>query len=127
MHAPTVAVNADTQPLRGAEAQSHSSAHSSIDALSRATLAGFIASLTMLLTFLVAFNLARLLGAAPIPMWPSLERPSMIHPASWVTVNGGTDIAPGTAPFWASVLDLPRLWLVNLSHNSLIDAGLSEV
>ncbi len=54
MHAPTAST--DVQP--------HT--RTSTDSLSRAILAGFAASLTMLLTFLVAYNLARLLSAAPI-------------------------------------------------------------
>ena len=61
MHAPTASI----------EAQPH--ARTSTDALSRAILAGFAASLTMLLLFLVAYNLARLLGAAPILTAPGLE------------------------------------------------------
>src|SRR5829696_8996956 len=62
MHAPTVSVEAESRPQHG------------VDALSRAVLAGFVASLTMLLMFLVAYNLARLLSAAPAPTWTPLER-----------------------------------------------------
>jgi hypothetical protein len=108
MHAPTASLDARTRP------------RSTTDALSRAVLAGFSASLTMLLLFLVAFSLARLLSATPTPEWPALERPSIIHPASWV--DGGT---PATAS--TDVLETPRLWLVNLTHNRLIDASLADV
>jgi hypothetical protein len=65
------------------------------DSLARAILAGFAAGLTMLLLFLVAFNVARLLAGSRLLA------------------------APG--------LDLPRLWLTNLTSNRLIDAGLSDV
>ena len=108
MHAPTASLDDQTR------------ARTTTDALSRAVLAGFSASLTMLLLFLVAFSLARLLSAAPPPEWPALERPSIIHPASWVT---GRDQATGST----DVLETPRLWLVNLTHNRLIDASLADV
>lgn len=65
------------------------------DSLSRAILAGFAASLMMLLTFLVAYNLARLASAAPLLAAPALEPLGQ--------------------------------WLYNLTHNRLIDAGLSDV
>lgn len=107
MHAPTASI----------EAQPH--VRTGTDALSRAILAGFAASLTMLLAFLVAFNLARLLSVAPLLAWPTLERTSLIHPASWVTER-----SPGNL---TDVLETPRLWLMNLTHNRLIDAGLSDV
>jgi hypothetical protein len=110
MHAPTVSVEA--------ESSSHGS---SIDALSRATLAGFIASLTMLFSFLVAYNLARLLSAVPILAWPTLERQSWIRPATWTTGASQAEVAPGNA------LGTLGLWLANLTHNRLIDAGLSDV
>src|SRR5215218_9362953 len=51
MHAPTISI----------EDQTH--ARTSTDALSRVVLAGFAASLAMLLTFLVMYNVARLLSA----------------------------------------------------------------
>jgi hypothetical protein len=108
MHAPTASI--ETQPR----------ARTSTDSLSRAVLAGFAASLTMLLMFLVAYNLARLLSAAPTPAWPNLERPSIIHPASWVP---GSD----QANYSTDVLETPRVWLINLTHNRLIDAGLADV
>jgi hypothetical protein len=82
MHAPTAT---DTR----------SAARSSRDSLARAILAGFAAGLTMLLLFLVAFNLARVLAGSRLLA------------------------APG--------LDLPRQWLINLTTNRLIDAGLSDV
>jgi hypothetical protein len=108
MHAPTASIESQPRPRTGT------------DSLSRAILAGFSASLTMLLLFLVAYNLARLLSVAPILAWPELERRSIIRPISWVTgreqVNYSTD-----------VLETPRLWLTNLTHNRLIDAGLSDV
>ena len=63
--------------------------------LSRAILAGFAASVSMLLLFLVAYNLARLLSIA-------LSR----SPASTALLGQ---------------------WLANLTHNRLIDAGLSDV
>jgi hypothetical protein len=107
MHAPTASI----------EAQPH--VRTGTDALSRAVLAGFAASLTMLLTFLVAFNLARLLRVAPLLAWPTLERTSLIHPASWVAER-----SPGNLP---DVLETPRLWLTGLTQNRLIDAGLSDV
>jgi len=110
MHAPIVAVEDHAQP------------HTVVDSLSRAILAGFIASLTMLLLFLVAYNLARLLSAAPLPTWPAIERDSLIHPGSWVT--GGD---PGKASYLTGAMETPRLWLVNLTHNRLIDAGLNDV
>jgi hypothetical protein len=109
MHAPTVAADSQTRHRTGTAS------------LARAILAGFAASLTMLLMFLVAYNLARLLSAAPSPTWPALERPSIIHPASWVTP------APGEARYSTDVLEPQRLWLINLTHNRLIDAGLSDV
>jgi hypothetical protein len=110
MHAPTVS------------AEAHTRTHSRGDSLSRAVLAGFAASLTMLLMFLVAYNLARLLSAAPIPSWPVLVRDSITHPASWVASTGSpADVAPGT------VLETLRLWLANLTHNRLIDAGQADV
>jgi hypothetical protein len=108
MHAPTASSEDKTHP------------RTTTDSLSRAILAGFAASLAMLLLFLVAYNLARLLSAAPILAWPELERPSLIHPASWVT---GRD----QANYSTDVLETPRLWLINLTHNRLIDAGLSDV
>jgi hypothetical protein len=74
----------------------------------------------MLLMFLVAYNLARLLSAAPIPMWPALERTSIIHPAASV---GQADLTPGVT----SALETLRQALVNLTHNRLIDAGLNDV
>jgi hypothetical protein len=74
----------------------------------------------MLLLFLVAFSLARLLSATPTPEWPALERPSIIHPASWVAGGSPTNDA-------TDVLETPRLWLVNLTHNRLIDASLADV
>ena len=115
MHAPTASI--DVQPH----------VRTSSDSLSRAILAGFAASLTMLLAFLVAYNVARLLSAAPIPAWPELERPSIIHPASWTTGSSPAGLAPGAATSSNDVLETPRLWLINLTHNRLIDAGLSEV
>ena len=115
MHAPTAALDPQTHARTGT------------DALSRATLAGFAASLTMLLAFLVAFNLARLLSAAPSPAWPELERTSIIHPASWVNAGGQAGLAPGAAAGSTEALVPPRLWLVNLTHNRLIDAGLDDV
>lgn len=111
MHAPTVSVEAESRPQHG------------VDSLSRAIVAGFVASLTMLLMFLVAYNLARLLGAAPSPTWTPLERPSIIHPASWVT----TGDQAGQAGFLSAALESVRPWLVNLAHNRLIDAGLNDV
>jgi hypothetical protein len=61
--------------------------------LARAVLAGFAASMVMLLLFLVAYNLARLLsGATVLASAPVLQQ-----------------------------------WLANLTHNRLIDAGLSDV
>ena len=113
MHAPTVSL----------EAQPH--ARTGADSLSRAILAGFAASLTMLLVFLVAFNLARLLSASPVPAWPVLERPSIIHPASWVNGSGPDGLASASAS--ADALAPPRLWLVNLTSNRLIDVGLDDV
>jgi len=108
MHAPTASFTAQSQ------------ARTSSDALSRAILAGFAASLTMLLMFVVAFNLALLLGAAPAPVWPALERDSIIHPATWVTPSDQATPA-------ADALATPRGWLVSLTHNRLIDAGLDDV
>lgn len=108
MHAPTASLDAQKRP------------RSTTDALSRAILAGFSASLAMLLLFLVAFSLARLLSAAPTVEWPALERPSIIHPASWVT---GRDQATDST----DVMETPRRWLVNLTHNRLIDASLADV
>lgn len=107
MHAPSASI----------EAQPH--VRTGTDALSRAVLAGFAASLVMLLAFLVAFNLARLLSLTPSPAWPTLERTSLIHPASWVSERSA-----GNLP---DLLETPRLWLTNLAHNRLIDAGLSDV
>ncbi len=69
--------------------------HTGTARLARAILAGFTATLVMLLLFLVAYNLARLLSLAP-----ALAAP---------------------------VLATPRLWLTNLTHNRLIDAGLADV
>jgi hypothetical protein len=115
MHAPT------------APAASPPQYRTSGDSLARAILAGFAASLTMLLMFLVAYNLARLLSAAPIPTWPALERTSIIHPATWVTGEGHADLAHGDAAYLTDVLETPRLWLINLTHNRLIDAGLADV
>src|SRR5215212_2325661 len=115
MHAPTLS----------REDQTH--ARTSTDALSRVVLAGFAASLAMLLTFLVMYNVARLLGATPTPGWPELERPSIIHPSSWVTGRGHADLAPGDANDPTELRASPRLWLINLTHNRLIDAGLSDV
>jgi hypothetical protein len=108
MHAPTASL----------EVPPH--ARTSTDSLSRAILAGFAASLSMLLMFLVAFNVARLLSAAPVPEWPALERPSIIHPASWVTGRDQANVS-------TDVFETPRLWLTNLTHNRLIDAGLDDV
>jgi len=110
MHAPAIALDHRSRPLTRS------------DAIARAVLAGFVASLTMLLLFLVAYNLARLLSATPIPTWPMIVRDSITHPGAWVT--GGDD---GKASYVTGVLETPRLWLVNLTHNRLIDAGLSDV
>lgn len=110
MDAPTVPVEAESRPQHG------------VDALFRAVIAGFVASLTMLLMFLVGYNLAHLLSTAPTPTWPALERTSIIHPASWVD-GGNASLAPGVT----AVLDTLRLWLVNLAQNRLIDAGLNDV
>jgi hypothetical protein len=115
MHAPAVSHDVETRPL------------STADSLARAVLAGFTASLTMLLTFLVAYNLARLLSAAPIPTWPGLERTSIIHPASWIADGSQAGTAAGQAGFLAAMLETVRPWLVNLAHNRLIDAGLNDV
>lgn len=104
-----------------AVSDSHVVERTNRDALARAVLAGFAAGLTMLLLFLVAFNLARLLTAAQIPALPGLERPSIIHPAYWVSP---ANQPPGQAD---ALLDTPRLWLTNLTNNRLIDAGLSDV
>lgn len=62
--------------------------------LARAILAGFAASMVMLLLFLVAYNAARVFG-----------------------------ILVGRSP----ALAVPAQWLANLTHNRLIDAGLSDV
>jgi hypothetical protein len=115
MHAPTASIEAQPRARTGT------------DALARAVLAGFAASLTMLLVFLVAFNVARLLSATPIPSWPQLERPSIIHPASWVAADNREGLAPGAATDSATTLAPPRSWLVNLTNNRLIDAGLADV
>jgi hypothetical protein len=115
MHAPPASI----------EAQPRS--RTSTDSLSRAILAGFAASLTMLLMFLVAYNLARLLSAAPDLAWPALERRSIIRPVYWATRSGQADLAPGEADYLTDVLETPRLWLINLTHNRLIDAGLADV
>jgi hypothetical protein len=115
MHAPTASTEPQPRPRTGA------------DSLSRAVLAGFSASLAMLLLFLVAYNVARLLSAAPILAWPELERRSIIHPASWVTGREPADLARGEAGYATDVLETPRLWLINLTHNRLIDAGLADV
>jgi hypothetical protein len=115
MHAPFVVTQADVRPRTYG------------DALARAILAGFAASLAMLLLFLVAYNVARLLSAAPIPTWPALERPSIIHPATWVTTEGRPDLAPGQADVPTDGIETPRLWLMNLTHNRLIDTSLSDV
>ena len=56
MHAPTVTPATDGTAVRPRAAS---------DALPRAVLAGFAASLIMLLMFLVAYNLARLLAVSP--------------------------------------------------------------
>jgi hypothetical protein len=90
-------------------------------------LAGFAASLAMLLTFLVVYNAARLLSVTPIPSWPDLVRPSLLHPAYSVTEPGQTDLAPGAAVDPTGPLAVPRHWLINLTHNRLIDASLSDV
>ena len=115
MHAPTASIEA--QPRT----------RTSTDALARAVLAGFAASLVMLLTFLVAFNVARLLSAVPVPSWPALERTSLIHPASWVTGSGQAALPSGEAGPVTAALETLRVWLVNLTHNRLIDAGLADV
>lgn len=115
MHAPTASI--DTQPR----------IRTGTDALSRAILAGFAASLVMLLAFLVAFNLARLLSAAPIPSWPALERTSLIHPASWTAGSALADSARADAASQSGAVETLRLWLTNLTHNRLIDAGLADV
>lgn len=107
MHAPTVAV---------AEQTPHRIGH---HLLSRAVLAGFAASLTMLLLFLVAYNLSVLLASVPSPQWPVLVRQSIIHPAEYVTDAGSTSTADAFA--------VPRGWLTNLTHNRLVEAGLSDV
>src|SRR5262249_35033125 len=60
---------------------------------------------------------------APAPSWPALERPSITHPAVYVSGGGPSDAAPGVA----TTPDTLRLWLVNLTHNPLIDAGLNGV
>ncbi len=66
-----------------------------IGRLSRAILAGFAATVAMLLAFLVAYNLARLVsGALPVGV-------------------------PG--------FGVGRVWLHNLTHNHLIDAGRADV
>lgn len=78
-----------------AAADSHPDGRTRRDSLARAILAGFAAGLTMLLLFLVAFNLARLLASSRFLATPGL--------------------------------DLPRQWLINLTSNRLIDAGLSDV
>jgi len=61
----------------------------------RAILAGFAATLAMLLAFLMAYNLARAASAAMLADAPSTG--------------------------------LARLWLHNLTHNRLIDAGRDDV
>jgi hypothetical protein len=112
MHAPIVV------------ADSHVTTRTGRDSLARAILAGFAAGLSMLLLFLVAFNLARLLSTAQIPSWPGLERRSIIHPGYWTTGGNPADLLPGQAD---AFLETPRLWLTNLTSNRLIDAGLSDV
>jgi hypothetical protein len=115
MHAPSVLTQADVRP------------RTTGDTLARAILAGFAASLAMLLLFLVAYNVARVLSAAPTPAWPVLERRSIIHPASWVTTDGRSDLASGQATSQTDLFETPRLWLTNLTHNRLIDTSLSDV
>jgi hypothetical protein len=105
-------------------AQERSRPRTSTDALARAVLAGFVASLTMLLLFLVAYNVARLLSAAPTPAWPVVERRSIIHPAFVVSGGGQQEGAAGPA---GGAIETLRLWLVNLTHNRLIDASLNGV
>jgi hypothetical protein len=61
MHAPSAPAEAPTHVQSGG------------DSLARAILAGFAASLTMLLTFLVAYNLARLLSVTPTLSAPAAE------------------------------------------------------
>jgi hypothetical protein len=75
-------------------AHTHVRARTIGERLARAILAGFAASMVMLLFFLVAYNLARLLG---------------------VVLAG----RPG--------FSILASWLQNLTHNRLIDAGLSDV
>jgi hypothetical protein len=119
MHAPAIATattpTEQSRPLIGA------------DAIARALIAGFVASLTMLLLFLVAYNLARLLSAAPFPTWPAIERDSIIHPGYVVGGGGQAATAAGGAAAWPGGFETLRLWLLNLTHNPLIDAGLNEV
>jgi hypothetical protein len=112
MHASAVAVEERSQP------------RTSTDALAHAVLAGFVASLTLLLLFLVAYNLARLLSAAPTPTWPVVERQSIIHPAFVVSSGDPSERVAGPA---SGAVETVRLWLVNLTHNRLIDAGLNDV
>jgi hypothetical protein len=112
MHASAVAVEKRSQP------------RSNTDALAHAVLAGFVASLTLLLLFLVAYNVARLLSAAPALTWPVVERPSIIHPGFVVASGGQTESVAGPA---SGAIETLRLWLVNLTHNRLIDASLNAV
>jgi hypothetical protein len=78
----------------------------------------------MLLLFLVAYNLARLLSAAPALSWPVVERQSIIHPA--FVVSSGSSQAAVAGPA-GGAFETFRLWLVNLTHNHLIDASLNAV
>ena len=83
MHAPTLAAESQVRVRAGR------------DSLARAILAGFAASLTMLLMFLVAYNLARLLSDAPILSAPGAEVPrqwlsNLTH--NWLIDDGLVDV-----------------------------------
>jgi hypothetical protein len=61
------------------ESESQSAPRIVTHRLSRAVLAGFVASLAMLFSFLLAYNLARLLSIAPV-----LARPGAALPQAWL-------------------------------------------
>ena len=82
--------------------------------LAGAIVAGFAATMVMLLAFVVAFSLARLLSGVPFgELWGS----ELVRREFGRQGVRGADVPLVTIPGG----ELLRLWLYNLTHNRLID------
>ena len=86
--------------------------------LARATVSGFVASVVMLVLFLVAFSLAWLLSRAPF----EIQRAVVFREGAHRFIRT-ENLAPLTIPGGETV----HRWLHNLTHNRLIDAATADI